>query len=233
MLKANPLNIYNYFHCQIRKASYKSMMTWYSGLLPAKPIPPPHKHIIQIGDPRLRSVSQEIPYDDIETSEIQRLIGHIKHIFKTYNCLGLSASQIGISKRMFIMGISKKLLEEYSSKEQEIKEITFIEPTVVINPKIKITDFKRATFNESCGSIKGFCADVPRYYGLQLEGYNEFAEPLKIDASGFTARIIQHEMDHLDGKLFTDIMDRKTLSCSCWEVVNERNGKVELPYGPK
>lgn len=48
---------------------------------------------------------------------------------------------------------------------------------------------------------------------------------------GWNARIIQHEIDHLNGILYTDIMDKKTLTCSCWNVINERGGKVELPYG--
>lgn len=54
-----------------------------------------------------------------------------------------------------------------------------------------------------------------------------------MNATGFTARIIQHEMDHLDGKLYTDIMDKRSLNCPHWQVINERRGKVELPYGPE
>lgn len=78
--------------------------------------------------------------------------------------------------------------------------------------------------------MKGFSAEVPRFYQVQLTGLDENAEDLKIEAKGWTARIIQHEMDHLNGVLYTDLMDRKSLVCSCWAVVNERNGRVELPY---
>lgn len=47
---------------------------------------------------------------------------------------------------------------------------------------------------------------------------------------GWTARIIQHEMDHLNGKLYTDIMDQKSLACTCWYEVNKYNGNIELPF---
>lgn len=73
---------------------------------------------------------------------------------------------------------------------------------------------------------------MPRYKAIQVKGFNEDAEAVQIDANGWNARIIQHEIDHLDGKLYTDLMDRKTLCCACWEIVNERSGKVLLPYSP-
>ena len=51
-----------------------------------------------------------------------------------------------------------------------------------------------------------------------------------MEAKGWTARVIQHEMDHLDGKLYTDTMNRKSLECSCWKQINERKGKVTIQF---
>lgn len=79
--------------------------------------------------------------------------------------------------------------------------------------------------------MKGFSADVPRFHKILLTGLDQNGQDLEIEAKGWTARIIQHEMDHLNGVLYTDLMDRKSLACSCWTVINERGGKVELPYG--
>ncbi|KAJ8980108.1 hypothetical protein NQ317_008569 [Molorchus minor] len=102
---------------------------------------------------------------------------------------------------------------------------------IVINPEIKITDYTKVIFPEACESVKGFYANVPRYRALELKGLDENGKNLTINASGWLARIILHEMDHLNGIIYTDIMDRKSLTCSCWNVINDRGGKVELPYG--
>ncbi|KAL3276580.1 hypothetical protein HHI36_011952 [Cryptolaemus montrouzieri] len=115
-------------YSQTRLLSYKTLFSWYSGLLKPKPIKPPHKHIIQIGDPRLRAVSQPVPYDDIYTEKIQSLVKHLAGIFKKYNCIGLSAPQVGVQLRIFIMGLNEKSLQEYSPKERKLKEITLIKP---------------------------------------------------------------------------------------------------------
>lgn len=66
---------------------------------------------------------------------------------------------------------------------------------------------------------------------FNLLGLDEEGKPFVLQTKGWLSRIIQHEIDHLNGKVYTDIMDRKTLTCSCWRVVNERQGKVELPFG--
>lgn len=103
---------------------------------------------------------------------------------------------------------------------------------MVINPEVKITDFSKIVFSESCESVRGFTADVPRYRALKLRGFDENNEEFEVELNGWNARIVQHEMDHLNGKLYTDIMDRKSLSCSCWQVVNERGGRVHMPFKP-
>ncbi|KAJ8942698.1 hypothetical protein NQ314_010022 [Rhamnusium bicolor] len=102
---------------------------------------------------------------------------------------------------------------------------------VVINPEVKILDYSKIIFPEACESVKGFFADVPRYRALELKGLDENGKQFSQYATGWLARIIQHEMDHLNGIIYTDIMDRKSLTCSCWNVVNDRGGRVELPYG--
>lgn len=81
--------------------------------------------------------------------------------------------------------------------------------------------------------MKGFQAEVPRFRGLKLTAFDDENQQFEVDLVGWPARIVQHEIDHLNGKIFTDIMDRKSLACSCWQVINERGGKIELPYGPQ
>lgn len=66
---------------------------------------------------------------------------------------------------------------------------------------------------------------------VQVIGFDTKGELVVLHAHGWLARIVQHEMDHLNGKLYVDLMDSKTFTCSCWQIVNERNGKVSLPFG--
>lgn len=81
--------------------------------------------------------------------------------------------------------------------------------------------------------MRGFAADVPRYREIELNGLNEKGDLISVFLRGWPARIAQHEVDHLNGKLYVDIMDRKTFCCSCWQDVNEHNGKISIPFGPK
>lgn len=79
-------------------------------------------------------------------------------------------------------------------------------------------------------SVRGFSAEVERYEAVKLSGLDREGEPLSLELSGWNARIAQHEMDHLDGKLYTDHMDRSTFTCTCWETVNTKSGRVEIPF---
>lgn len=65
-----------------------------------------------------------------------------------------------------------------------------------------------------------------------MAGFDAKGELITFYVRGWLARIMQHELDHLNGKLYVDSMDPKTFECSCWQVVNERNGKVSLPFTP-
>lgn len=97
---------------------------------------------------------------------------------------------------------------------------------------MKVTDYTKVTFQEGCESVKGFVADVPRCISVELTGFDEEGKMLNKNFVGWPARIVQHEMDHLDGTLYTDIMDRNTLACGFWEHVNKNNGRIELPFRP-
>ncbi len=103
----------------------------------------------------------------------------------------------------------------------------------MINPVLTVTDYSKKSFEEACGSICGYTAEVPRYSAVTLTGLNRDGEKLELQLKGWNARIAQHEVDHLNGIVFTDIMNRKTLSCSCWHTVNVKEGRVTMSFGPK
>ncbi|XP_056647960.1 peptide deformylase, mitochondrial-like [Diorhabda carinulata] len=217
----------------VRYISYKALRTWYAKLVKPRPGDPPYKHVVQIGDPNLRIESERISEDEILTPEVQYLIKQLKHVSKTYNCVGLSAPQIGMPLQIIIAEFNKKHLKHYSEQEIINKEITLQPQTVIINPLLRVADYSKVTFSESCESIKGYYADVARYRSIEVKGWNEEGNFFSILAHGWWARILQHEIDHLQGKMYTDIMDPKTLTCCCWHEVNERAGRVHIPLGNK
>lgn len=103
----------------------------------------------------------------------------------------------------------------------------------MINPELTVTNYNKKTFVEACGSVRGYSAEVPRYEAVTLAGLNREGKPHQLQLKGWNARIAQHEMDHLNGIVFTDIMNRQTFSCSCWHMVNVKEGRLNIPFGPK
>jgi peptide deformylase len=83
---------------------------------------------------------------------------------------------------------------------------------VIVNPKLVLDDGAQPVFYEGCLSVAGFMARVPRASSVRVEALNDRGEPVSIAASGWYARILQHEIDHLDGTLYIDRMDTRTFT---------------------
>jgi len=88
-----------------------------------------------------------------------------------------------------------------------------------------VTDFNRIRFPEACESVRGLSAVVSRYAGVSIKGYDTTGAVTEWSATGWAARIVQHEMDHLDGSLYTDIMDPKSLQIDDWRRINAAGAK--------
>lgn len=74
---------------------------------------------------------------------------------------------------------------------------------------------------------------MPRYEAVTLTGFGLNGKSKKLELKGWNARIAQHECDHINGIVYTDIMNRKTFTCSCWQAVNARDGRVYINFDPK
>lgn len=96
-----------------------------------------------------------------------------------------------------------------------------------------MTSFTKVTFEEACASVRGYSAEVPRYDEVTVRGVDTDGRQQELRLSGWNARIAQHEMDHLNGVLYTDVMDAKTFSCSCWQAVNACEGRVYIDFRSK
>lgn len=95
---------------------------------------------------------------------------------------------------------------------------------------MKILNYNKKVFVEGCASIRGYTAEVARYEEVNVKYCDENGISKEIDLKGWNARIAQHEIDHLNGKLYVDIMDPKTFTCSLWQEVNIHGGRIEMPF---
>ncbi|KAM6936782.1 peptide deformylase, mitochondrial [Xenentodon cancila] len=182
---------------------------------------PPYSHVCQVGDPVLRSHAAAVDPAAITGPEIQRVISTMVKVMQRHECVGLSAPQIGVPLRILALEYPQKMLEESSSAARERRGLSVEPLRIFVNPQLRILDGRTVLFQEACESISGYSATVPRYLAVEVSGMNEKGEPVTWQASGWSARILQHEMDHLDGVLYIDRMDSKTFININWQAHNE------------
>ncbi|KAL2714545.1 hypothetical protein V1478_015730 [Vespula squamosa] len=191
---------------------------------------PPYFHITQVGDPVLRTPTLPVNLEVIQFFQFQMVMKQMKVIMEIYNTFGLSACQIGLPWKVFMIQITEKHLKEVSENLIKIREMEVIPLQVFINPTIRTIDHKLVSFPEVCASIRGYSAEVSRAREVEIKAFNESSEEVTVRFKGWAARIVQHEMDHLNGILYTDKMDRRTFSCCYWNEVNKHKGLIEIRF---
>lgn len=191
---------------------------------------PPYFHIAQIGDPVLRASSLPVEPVVIPRVEFQAIIYQMKEVMKMYNLVGLAAAQIGLPWRVFTVQVTDKYLKKIDENTRNIRGMELIPLQVFINPVMKTIDHKMIMFPEACGSVRGYNAIVPRAKVVEVNALNDKGEKFTATFKDWSARIIQHEMDHINGILYIDKMDRQTFSCTCWEEVNKYEGNIEIRF---
>ena len=169
--------------------------------------------IVQTGDPVLRVTAKEIPLEDIGTPSLRKLIADMKTLLvKEKYGVALAAPQVGESIQLFVVSGKalvkrKKSAEKRSQDEAEDTEAENempVEDQVYINPKLlKISRTKKKK-HEGCLSVRGKWGMVARAEKATIQAYDENGEKFTPGASGLLAHIFQHEMDHLEGILYTD-----------------------------
>lgn len=194
---------------------------------------PPYTHIVQVGDPVLRQKSHPVPLDAIKSKELNFFIDQMVQVMRDYKLAGIAAPQMGMNLQIIIMEFSDELKREFSSEIYKVREMETLPLTVLINPELKVTDFTKRTYDEACASVCGFKGEVTRYAAVTVTALNRNGEKQELNLKGWNARIAQHEMDHLNGIVYTDVMNRQSFSCTCWHKVNLRQGDVTLAFGPK
>jgi len=144
--------------------------------------------ILHHPDPRLRQKAEPVTvFDDA----LQTLIDDMFETMYDAPGVGLAATQVGIAKRLAVMDCS-----EDKNKPQ---------PIVIINPEI-LDPADRVEMEEGCLSVPGVADKVQRYNRLKLRALDRHGQPFELEAEGLLAQAVQHEIDHLDGKLYIDYL---------------------------
>ena len=169
--------------------------------------------IVHAGEPVLRQQARALSPPEIRSKEVQTLIGHMRETMRGAPGVGLAAPQIGISLQLAVIEDRKEYHKDVSTEQLKLRERRAVPFHVIINPRIQDTnDDQTAEFFEGCLSLPGFFAIVPRSRGVRVECLDHRGNSRTIDASGWYARILQHEIDHLHGSLYIDRMLARSLS---------------------
>src|SRR5215216_1107491 len=168
--------------------------------------------IVQAGDPVLRKQSRQLTKEEISSPAIQELIELMRDAMHEAPGVGLAAPQIGVPIQVAVIEDRAEYLTRLSADELAEYQRAAIPFHVIINPKLTVLDDSSAKFFEGCLSVAGFSAVVDRALNVRVECLNERGEEVTINAQGWYARILQHEIDHLNGILYIDRMKTRTLT---------------------
>ena len=168
--------------------------------------------IVQAGDPVLRTQARRLTHEEIISGEIQRLIGDMRETMRDAPGVGLAAPQVGASLQIAVIEDREELFSGLPEQELAEKERRPVPFHVIINPEITLLGEDWADFYEGCLSLSGFSAVVPRARRIRIACLDENSGSRSIEASGWYARILQHEIDHLHGTLYIDRMDSRTFT---------------------
>jgi peptide deformylase len=167
--------------------------------------------IVQVGEAVLRERAKELTAAEIRSREMQELIEWMRETMHDAPGVGLAAPQIGIPLQLAVIEDKPENMKEAPAdflKERERKPVAF---HTIINPKITLLGAPDVEFFEGCLSLPGFTAVVPRARQVKVECLDHNGQAKTIEASGWYARILQHEIDHLHGKVYIDRMHTRTL----------------------
>ncbi len=149
------------------------------------------KPVLKMGEPLLLQVGK--PVDRFDTPELHAMIQDMQDTMEDLNGAGLAAPQIGVSLQVVIFGFKK------NQRYPDADEVPF---TVLLNPQLTPLSDEKEDGWEGCLSVPGMRGIVPRFAHLRYRGFDQYGKAIDRTVSGFHARVVQHECDHLQGILY-------------------------------
>lgn len=175
--------------------------------------------IMQAGNIVLRTRAADVPRESIGSRQMRDLVSTMVAVMRAAPGVGLAAPQIGVGLRVIVLEDREDLMGRIAPEERALRGRVPVPLRVIFNPVLTLIGDKRATFFEGCLSVSGFMALVERALEVEVTGFDEVGDPLKWRVSGWPARILQHEVDHIDGSLYIDRMLTRSF-CVNEEAVN-------------
>lgn len=168
--------------------------------------------IITVGEPVLRLSARRLDRDEIRSHAIQDLIAHMRDTMYAAPGVGLAAPQVGHSLQLAVIEDKPEYHAKLDAEQLAIRERTPVPFHVIINPVLELLDSPQLAFFEGCLSLPGYTAAVARSRRVRVSCLDHEAKIRVIEASGWYARILQHEIDHLNGTLYIDRMNCRTFT---------------------
>jgi peptide deformylase len=171
--------------------------------------------VARIGHPVVRAAARDVTRDEMRAGGLQRLIDDMIETMHEYDGVGLAAPQVHVRLRLAVIQVPA---DDARAREE-------VPLTVLVNPTITPLEEDTVEGWEGCLSIPDLRGIVPRLRRLRLDAHDRNGKPYSLEAQGFFARVIQHECDHLDGRVYLDRMkDMRSLS-----FINEFERYVQHP----
>ncbi|MFY0542434.1 peptide deformylase [Nannocystis pusilla] len=168
--------------------------------------------MVQAGDPVLRSRAAALAVERIPTPEIQELVDRMIATMRAAPGVGLAAPQLGVPLRILVLEDRADLMARLTPAELRERERVELPVHVFINPVLRPIGDDKRTFFEGCLSVHGYTALVERHAEVEVTGLDRHGQPQTLRVRGWPARILQHEVDHLDGTLYVDRMLTRSFS---------------------
>ena len=168
--------------------------------------------IVQAGEPVLRVDAGALPQEQIALAQTQVLIDWMRETMRDAPGVGLAAPQIGISLQLAVIEDRPEYLRDLPPEVLADRERSAVDFHALINPRIVERSEEQVEYYEGCLSIAGFSALVKRSRAVTVEYLDERGAEHRVEARGWYARILQHEIDHLNGTLYIDRMEPRSFT---------------------
>ncbi|HTC32122.1 MAG TPA: peptide deformylase [Bryobacteraceae bacterium] len=166
--------------------------------------------IVQVGEPVLRQRARPLLHEEIVLPETQQLIAWMHDTMRDAPGVGLAAPQVGLPVQLAVIEDRPEYARDIAAERLAERERAPVQFQVLINPQIVEQSDEQVEFFEGCLSLAGFTALVKRSRQVVVEYLDERAQPRRIEAQGWYARILQHEIDHLYGRIYIDRMESRS-----------------------
>ncbi|MGB6943612.1 MAG: peptide deformylase [Bryobacteraceae bacterium] len=166
--------------------------------------------IVQVGEPVLRQRARPLLQEEIALPETQQLIVWMHETMRDAPGVGLAAPQVGLPLQLAVIEDRPEYSKDIAAERLAERERQSVPFQVLINPRIVGQSEEQAEFFEGCLSLSGFSALVKRSRQVAVEYWDERGQPRRLEAQGWYARILQHEIDHLQGCLYIDRMESRS-----------------------